>query len=78
LGFATVLAEKLGGVPRDQLTGPLLGFNVGVELAQLTVLSIAFLILAPLKRWSRQVQTAGSVFVALAGLVWVVQRLFFV
>lgn len=77
LGFASVLAGKLSGIPRDQLTGPLLGFNVGVELAQLTVLLAAFLILWPLKRWMRHVQTAGSVFVALAGLTWVVQRLFF-
>ena len=77
LGFASVLREKLGGIPDNQLVGPLLGFNVGVELAQVTVLCAAFLILWPLKKWTRQVQMLGSVFVALAGLGWVVERIFF-
>ncbi len=77
LGFASVLAEKLGGIPRDQLTGPLLGFNVGVELAQISVLAAAFLLLWPLRKWKLQVQTIGSAFIALAGIAWAVQRLFF-
>ena len=76
-GFASVLAEKLGTAKGSQLTLPLLGFNVGVELAQITVLAAAFLILWPLRRWTRQIQTGGSVIVALAGLGWVVERLFF-
>lgn len=77
LGFASVLAEKLDGVPNDKLALPLLGFNVGVELAQVTVLCAAFLLLWPLKKWTFQFQMIGSAFVALAGLGWVVQRLFF-
>jgi hydrogenase/urease accessory protein HupE len=77
LGFASVLAEKLGGIPPDQLTGPLLGFNVGVELAQIAVLCAAFLVLWPLRKWTRQVQTLGSAFIALAGIGWMVERLFF-
>ncbi|MCX8497231.1 MAG: HupE/UreJ family protein [Akkermansiaceae bacterium] len=77
LGFASVLAEKLGGIPRAQLVGPLLGFNVGVELAQVSILATAFLVLWPLRKWTAQLQTAGSVLVALAGLVWAVQRTFF-
>ena len=77
LGFASVLAEKLGSLPRDQLTGPLLGFNVGVELAQISVLAAAFLLLWPLRKWKLQVQTIGSAFIALAGICWAVQRLFF-
>jgi len=77
LGFASVLAEKLGGLPRTQLIGPLLGFNVGVELAQISILSMGFLVLWPLRKWTAQLQTAGSVLVALAGLVWAVQRTFF-
>lgn len=75
LGFASVLSEKLGGIPRDQLTGPLLGFNLGVELAQITVVCAAFLILLPLRKWTRHVQTIGSVGVALAGLGWMIERL---
>lgn len=77
LGFASVLADKLGGVPRDRLTGPLLGFNVGVELAQITVLCAAFLILWPLRKWTLQVQIIGSALVALAGLGWMIERIFF-
>jgi len=78
LGFASVLREKLGSLSGKQLALPLIGFNVGVELAQLTVLCAAFLLLWPLRKWTRQFQTAGSVFVALAGFCWAVQRLFFV
>lgn len=77
LGFASVLTEKLGGIPKEQLAGPLLGFNVGVELAQITVLCAAFLVLWPLRKWTFQVQTFGSAFVALAGFGWMVERLFF-
>ncbi len=77
LGFASVLTEKLGGIPRNQLVMPLLGFNLGVEFAQLAVLATAFLVLSPLRKYTRQVQTVGSVCIALAGLTWAVQRLFF-
>jgi hypothetical protein len=77
LGFASVLAEKLGGVPRELLAGPLFGFNVGVELAQITVLTTAFLVIRPIRKWTPQVQAVGSALVALAGIVWAIQRLFF-
>jgi len=77
LGFASSIGDKMNGVPRSQLTGPLLGFNVGVELAQISVLAAAFLLLWPLRKWKLQVQTIGSAFVALAGICWAVQRLFF-
>jgi hydrogenase/urease accessory protein HupE len=77
LGFASVLADKLGGIPRDQLAWPLLGFNVGVELAQITVLAISFLVLWPLKKWERTAQTVGSVIVTLSGLGWMIERMFF-
>ncbi len=76
LGFASVLADLLEGVPRDQWLGPLLGFNVGVELAQISVLLIAFAVWWPLRKWSRQVQQIGSAFVALAGMAWVIERTF--
>lgn len=76
LGFASVLAEKLGDIPREELLQPLLGFNLGVELAQITVLCAAFLVLWPLRKWQIQAQMAGSVFVALAGLGWMVERIF--
>ncbi len=77
LGFAGTLAEKLSDVPRDKLVGPLLGFNVGVELAQISVLIAVFLILWPIRKWTPQVQSIGSACVALAGIGWVVELLFF-
>jgi hypothetical protein len=55
----------------------LLGFNIGVELAQITVLATAFLVLWPLRKWTLQVRNAGSVLVALAGLGWMIERIFF-
>ena len=43
LGFASVLGDF--GLPEDQFIPALIGFNVGVELGQLTVISIAALVL---------------------------------
>lgn len=43
LGFASVLGEF--GLPEDQFIPALLGFNVGVELGQITVIAMAFVLL---------------------------------
>jgi hydrogenase/urease accessory protein HupE len=75
MGFASMLRDRLEGLSGKQLAMPLVGFNVGVELAQITVLAIAFLILWPLRKWEKKVQLAGSAFVALAGLFWMVERI---
>ena len=77
LGFASVLSTKLDGIPRNQLTGPLLGFNVGVELAQIAILVAAFVLLWPLRKWTPQVRVIGSAAIALVGIAWVIQRLAF-
>jgi hypothetical protein len=75
LGFAGDLQEKIGHLSRDQVVMPLVSFNIGVELAQVSVLIISFALLWPLRRWTRQFQLAGSVLVALAGAFWVVATL---
>ncbi len=75
MGFASVLAEKLNGFPRDRLAAPLLGFNLGVELAQLTVLAAAFLLLWPLGKWVRGVRFYGSILIVLAGTGWMIERI---
>ncbi|MBG7608088.1 MAG: HupE/UreJ family protein [Verrucomicrobia bacterium] len=75
MGFASVLREKLGDLSGKQIALPLVSFNVGVELAQITVLVISFLILWPVRKWTKQFQTAGSIFVALAGLFWMGERI---
>jgi len=77
LGFASAIGGKMDGIPRARLAGPLVGFNIGVELAQVTILAVAFLLLWPLRKWTFRVQALGSVFVALAGIAWAVQRMFF-
>jgi HupE / UreJ protein len=77
LGFASMLIDKLRGLSGKQLVGPLLGFNVGVEIAQLGILATAFLLIWPLRKYTLQVQTLGSAVIALTGIMWVVQRLFF-
>jgi hypothetical protein len=43
LGFASVLAEF--GLPEDQFVPALIGFNVGVEVGQLAVIAMAFVLL---------------------------------
>ena len=75
LGFASVLREKLGDLTGSALALPLVSFNLGVELAQVTVLTASFLLLWPLRRHTRKFQTIGSIFVALAGLFWMGERI---
>ncbi|MFD2255706.1 HupE/UreJ family protein [Luteolibacter algae] len=76
MGFASVLRDKLGDLTGKQVALPLIGFNVGVELAQITVLICATLVLLPLRRWTKEVQLVGSVIVALGGLFWMFERIF--
>lgn len=77
LGFATGLREKLSVLPPEKLVLPLLGFNGGVEMAQIVVLASSFLLIIPLRPWTREVKAYGSAIVALAGIAWTVERLFF-
>lgn len=78
MGFANVLADKVKGVPHSQLAQPLLGFNLGVELAQITVILIAALLFGLLgKKRRKPAQTVGSLVVALGGLGWMIERIFF-
>ena len=78
LGFASALQEV--GVGRDG-TGvalPLIGFNLGVELGQMTVALIVLPILWQLRRWpSFQVRWVPicSGLVATAGTWWFIERL---
>ncbi len=78
LGFAAVLGD-IGLNPARFLTG-LIGFNIGVELGQLAVISAAFLIVGlwfGRKRWYRSVITVpASSAIAVVGAYWFVQRVF--
>ena len=76
MGFAGVLARL--GLPRSEFLPALLSFNAGVELGQLAVIAIAFLLIGlPFrnKPWYRKrIVIPGSIAIAAVGLFWFVQR----
>jgi hydrogenase/urease accessory protein HupE len=76
LGFASVLGDKIAGLKPDQLVLPLISFNIGVEIAQITVLIAAFIVLIPVRKWTVGIQKIGSALIGLVGLFWVYERLF--
>jgi len=77
LGFAGVLADF--GMPDNDFATALISFNVGVELGQLAVISLAFLCVG---LWFKQYEwyrkgiiIPGSMAITIIGLVWTVERL---
>ena len=76
LGFASVLGEF--GLPEDQFIPALIGFNVGVEFGQLTVIAIAFLVVGLWfrnKPWYRaRISIPASMIIAAIGAYWVIER----
>lgn len=76
LGFAGVLEEV--GLPHGQFVPALISFNVGVELGQLTVITLAYLAVGIWGRnrsWYRaRVVIPASAAIAAVGLYWTVQR----
>jgi hypothetical protein len=75
-GFAGVLAEM--DLPRSRLVPALLGFNVGVELGQLAVVTIGWLALTTMERRApgarRRIAEIGSAAICGLGLFWFVTR----
>ena len=77
MGFASVLADF--GMPDDAFITALISFNVGVELGQLAVISLAFLAVGlwfsrkPLYR--KVIVIPGSTTIALIGLYWTWDRI---
>jgi len=78
LGFASVLGEF--GLPQAQFIPALIGFNIGVEIGQLTVIAIAFGLFGlwfGRKPWYRaRIAIPASVLIALIGAYWFVERVF--
>jgi hypothetical protein len=77
MGFAGVLRELQ--LPRASFVPALVSFNVGIELAQLTVIALAFICTLGFYRrdagWYRaRVVVPGSAAIALTALVWTVER----
>lgn len=75
MGFAGVLREL--GMPAGRFATALVGFNVGVELGQLSVVLIAFLLVGWFRQttWYRNgVIRPLSILIAAVGLYWTIQR----
>jgi len=79
LGFASVLGEF--GLPASAFVAALIGFNVGVELGQITVIVLAFAAVGfwfGRKQWYRRViAVPASAAIAFVGAYWFVERVFF-
>lgn len=76
LGFASVLGEFGLG---SHFVASLISFNIGVEIGQIAVLAMAFLLLgAPFgsKPWyRRRIAIPGSLLIAAIGSYWVLNRI---
>lgn len=75
-GFAGVFGEM--GFAAGDLVWPLLGFNLGVEVAQVVVLAACWLLLGAVdeRRSYTHVIRPASVGIALCATFWVVERVF--
>jgi hydrogenase/urease accessory protein HupE len=76
-GLGFVGALKLITVSRSELVLSLASFNVGIELAQLIIVTIALLVLRYTRRysWSTRFNRGFSAGVGLLGIIWLGQRL---
>lgn len=76
LGFASVLGEV--GLASGSFVTGLIGFNVGVEVGQLAVIAVCFLLVGIWfrnKPWYRKVITIpASIVIALIAFYWVLER----
>ena len=77
MGFAGVLREL--GLPPSQFLTALLTFNLGVEAGQLSVIAVAFAVVASWRSdrlaYRQFIVQPASLAIALAGLYWTVQRI---
>lgn len=77
LGFASILSEF--GMPKDDFALALISFNIGIELGQLAVISLAYVLLAvwftDKLLYRRLLVIPLSVVIGLVGLYWFWQRL---
>lgn len=80
MGFASALGEL--GLPPQQFMRALITFNVGVELGQITVILLAWLLLgkwfANKPYYHKFIVTPISVIIAAIALYWTIERTFFV
>lgn len=79
LGFASSLNEI--GLPENRFLTSILSFNVGVELGQLTIILLVFLLLVfPLgnkKLYRKAIVYPLSIAIGITSFYWTVERMFF-
>ena len=77
-GFGFASALKDAGLAKGALVGPLVGFNVGVEIGQLCIVAIVLPLAWSLRgtRTYRGAFAAGSLAIAGVAGLWLVQRAF--
>ena len=73
LGFGAVMRTFM---PSEEVIWPLIGFNIGIELGQITVLALCFLLFVWFVKYFRWVRISGSVLIGLVGLFWFFERIF--
>lgn len=78
MGFASVLTDL--GLPRSEFVTALITFNIGVELGQISVIIIAFLLVYPVLKLKREsyrtlIVIPGSLAIAAMGIYWTWERL---
>lgn len=72
LGFASALADI--GLPAEGLAPALLGFNLGVELAQISVVAAALGLLHVFERRAALARRALAYGIGAVGALWLVER----
>ncbi len=81
MGFASVLSDF--GMPENDFALALISFNVGVEIAQVAIILVAYYIfaywfrhrLANDHQYRQLIVIPGSLFIALIGLYWTYDRI---
>ncbi|NOU70358.1 HupE/UreJ family protein [Paenibacillus sp. LMG 31458] len=75
MGFAGALAET--GLPKGNLIGALLTFNLGVETGQIMILCLLLPLLIWLRKfpWYRKMMISTSCLIFVLALYWLIQRL---
>ena len=78
MGFASALSEV--GLPRNNFFLSILSFNLGVEIGQVTIIAVVFLLLInPLGKrvfFKKQVVYPLFVVIALIAVYWTIERIF--
>lgn len=79
MGFAGVLRTLQ--LPRAEFVPALISFNAGIELGQLTVIAVAFLLTAAWFRnrswYRRRFVVPASMAIGVTGVFWTIQRIWF-